>query len=261
MAKGIILIESTKNYFFEMRNHKSHKKFYEEAEKVSRNLNIKLPSVQFKNKRIKKIPKNLEKFVCDSKIIEKQPLVTENEYRSNIRVFYCILDKIINEFDKRFSDNSNIINGISALNPESITFLSYDTIIPFAKAYSCDVGNLKSELNILLKSIQRYEIKNKSKISNIFLFYEFLNSYQIAFSETFKLCSIAITIPVSSAACERTFSCMKRIKNYLRNSLLDTNLSNLSLISIEKAEAKLLDIDEIINKFADAYGNRRIILY
>lgn len=118
MAKGIILIESPKNYFLEMRNHNSHKKFYEEAEKVSRNLNIKLPSVQFKNKRIKKIPKNLEKFVCDSKIIEKQPLVTENEYRSNI--FYCILVKIINEFDKRFSDNSNIINGISALNPESI---------------------------------------------------------------------------------------------------------------------------------------------
>lgn len=171
--------------------------------------------------------------------------MTENEYRSNI--FYCILDKIISEFDKRFSDNSNIINGISALNPEFLTFLSYDILIPLAKVYSYDVESLKSELNILLKGIQRYEIKNKSKINKIFLFYEFLYSYQIAFSETFKLCSIAITIPVSSAACERTFSCMKRVKNYLRNSLLDTYLSNLSLISIEKPEAKLLDIDEIIN--------------
>jgi len=53
---------------------------------------------------------------------------------------------------------------------------------------------------------------------------------------------------------------MKRIKNYLRNSLLDNNLSNLSVISIEKSEAKLLDIDEIINTFSNSHGNRKIIL-
>jgi hypothetical protein len=64
----------------------------------------------------------------------------------------------------------------------------------------------------------------------------------------------------SSTKCERTFSCMKRVKNYLRNSLLNTNLTSLSIISIEKRETKSIDIDDIINKFADAHENRRIIL-
>lgn len=32
------------------------------------------------------------------------------------------------------------------------------------------------------------------------------------------LCSIVITIPVSSAACKRTFSCLKRLKNFSKKS-------------------------------------------
>lgn len=88
----------------------------------------------------------------------------------------------------------------------------------------------------------------------------FLCEYRIAFTAMFKLCSIAITIPLSSSACERTFSCLKRIKSYLRNSLLDNNLSNLSVLSEEKSESKLLDIDEIIDTFSNSHNNRRIIL-
>lgn len=182
----------------------------------------------------------------------------ENEFRSGI--FYCILDKITSELDKRFGDNSGIISRISALNPESSTLLTYDTILPFAQAYLGDIECLKSELKILHKSMNRYETKHNSKIKDVFQFHNFLKEYEIAFSETYKLCSIAITIPVSSAACERTFSCMKRIKNYLKNCLVNTNLTSLSIISIEKHEAKSLDIDEIINKFADTHENRRIIL-
>jgi len=258
MANSIILVESTKKYFLDLRNPEKHKLFYNEATNISKNCNITHPSEKVKQRRIKKIPKGLEKFVYENSSMEKQVPIEENEFRSGI--FYCILDKITNELDKRFGENSDIISGISALNPESTTFLTYDTILPFAKAYLGDIECLKSELKILKKSMNRYEIKNNLKIKDVFQFHNFLKEYEIAFSETFKLCSIAITIPVSSAACERTFSCMKRVKSYLRNSLLDTTLTSLSIISIEKREAKSLDIDEIINKFADANGNRRIIL-
>jgi len=226
MANSIILAESTKKYFLELRNPEKHKLFYNEATNISKNCNITHPSEKVKQRRIKKIPKGLEKFVYENSTMEILVPTEENEFRSGI--FYCILDKITNELNKRFDDNSDIISGISALNPESITFLTYDTILPFAKAYLGDIECLKSELKILHKSMNRYETKNNLN---------FLKEYEIAFSETYKLCSIAITIPVSSAACERTFSCMKRVKSYLRNSLLDTNLTSLSIISIEKREA------------------------
>lgn len=110
------------------------------------------------------------------------------------------------------------------------------------------------------KSLKKYEQKNNVTIKNIFEFHSFLKMYEVAFSEMYTLCSIVITIPVSSAACERTFSCMKRVKNYLRNSINNDLMSSLSIISIEKNEAKQLIIDDVIKAFSDGHKNRRILL-
>lgn len=60
--------------------------------------------------------------------------------------------------------------------------------------------------------------------------------------------------------CEDIFSRMKRVKIYFRNSLLYSKLSSINVIFIEKSEAKLLGIEEIINLFSDGHNNRRIIL-
>jgi len=38
-----------------------------------------------------------------------------------------------------------------------------------------------------------------------------IEKYEIVFNETYKLTILSITIPVSSAACERTFSCLRRL--------------------------------------------------
>jgi len=51
----------------------------------------------------------------------------ENEFRS--RIFYCILDKITNELDKRFDKNTDLIINIIAFNLEDNIFnVLYDTI-------------------------------------------------------------------------------------------------------------------------------------
>jgi hypothetical protein len=136
--------------------------------------------------------------------------------------------------------------------------LDKNLIHPFALAYMCDIDSLDSELNIIRKSIKQFELKYHS-IKTIFQYHKFLLDYQLAFFELYKLCTIAITIPVSSAACERTFSYMKIIKSYLRNSMLHDNLSSLSIIAIEKSEAKSLNIEDIINIFAECHNNRRIL--
>ena len=52
------------------------------------------------------------------------------------------------------------------------------------------------------------------------------------------------------AACERTFCCLARLKNYLTNSTLNERLSDLGIIHVEKKIAKTLDIEDIINEFA-----------
>lgn len=61
---------------------------------------------------------------------------------------------------------------------------------------------------------------------------------------------ILLTIPVTSASAERSFSKLKIIKNYLRNRISQENLSGLSMISIEKSISDTINYDDIINEFA-----------
>lgn len=119
--------------------------------------------------------------------VEKSTLKIEYQFGSTI--FYCFIDKIINKLKTRFSDNADII---SARNPKIILILAYNTIIPFVKAYACDIECLKSESNILLKCNQYYDEKNNLKTKDIYQFHDFLNKYKIAFSEIYKFYSIAV---------------------------------------------------------------------
>ncbi|XP_042210339.1 uncharacterized protein LOC121858193 [Homarus americanus] len=61
-----------------------------------------------------------------------------------------------------------------------------------------------------------------------------------------------LTICVSVASCERSFSKQKLIKNYLRSSMTQARLNSLTMISIENECAKTVNFDEIIGKFAEA---------
>ncbi|KAK5639021.1 hypothetical protein RI129_011513 [Pyrocoelia pectoralis] len=61
---------------------------------------------------------------------------------------------------------------------------------------------------------------------------------------------IFLTLPVTVASGERSFSKLKLIKNYLRNTMGRDKLTNLSIISIEHKRASLICYDDIIKVFA-----------
>jgi hypothetical protein len=75
------------------------------------------------------------------------------------------------------------------------------------------------------------------------------------FPQIFKLCELVLTMPATSAADERSFSALKILKNYLRNSQSQDRLSSLALINIEKSFLKKLQpkpsfVDEVIDLLA-----------
>lgn len=61
---------------------------------------------------------------------------------------------------------------------------------------------------------------------------------------------IYLTIPVTSASAERSFSKLKLVKNYLRSAMGQERLSNLSILAIEYEITQLLDLEKIIDNFA-----------
>lgn len=61
---------------------------------------------------------------------------------------------------------------------------------------------------------------------------------------------ILLTLPITAASAERSFSKLKIIKNYLRSQICQMRLVGLATLSIEKDVSNKLDMKEIVEEFA-----------
>ena len=71
------------------------------------------------------------------------------------------------------------------------------------------------------------------------------------------LYKLYLTLPVTSATAERSFSRLEIIKNYLRSTMANNRLSGLALISIERDLAENIDFESTINRFASMKSRRK----
>jgi hypothetical protein len=71
-----------------------------------------------------------------------------------------------------------------------------------------------------------------------------------SFPNTSIAIRILLTLPVSVASGERSFSKLKIIKNYLRSTIAQKRLNNLSIIAIESDIMDSIDLEEIVKEFA-----------
>ena len=71
------------------------------------------------------------------------------------------------------------------------------------------------------------------------------------------LASLCLTIPLSTADCERAFSSMKRVKTPLRNRLKISTLDSLLRISIEGPDLEDFNFDQVLSTWT-SIRNRRM---
>ena len=63
---------------------------------------------------------------------------------------------------------------------------------------------------------------------------------------------IYLTLPVANTEGERSFSALKRVKNYLRSFLTPNHVCDFCIIAIEKRFTKSMSFEDIIDKFPAA---------
>ncbi|XP_065209889.1 zinc finger MYM-type protein 1-like [Planococcus citri] len=155
-----------------------------------------------------------------------------DEETSFQRLYFSIIDALSVHMSDRFSDYPKLrFMGLF----ETEKFDSFVENFPeeelqclretFGKFF--DFVSLKNELSVVYAS---EDMKLK-----IFQLFKYIKNEDLTtvFPETFKLLTLILTIPVTSAAAERSFSALKRIKTYLRNTQGEERLSCLALINIE----------------------------
>lgn len=118
-----------------------------------------------------------------------------------------------------------------------------------------DTVQLKNELCVVYSDPQMF---SDCKTPVELLSYMFNNALHNCMPELYKLISIVVTIPVSSASVERSFSALKRIKSFARNSMHQNRLTNVALISIEKELLKsMCESDTFYDNIIDYFGEHQ----
>ena len=144
--------------------------------------------------------------------------------------------------DRRFAEESSTLYyWISALLPKSPMFLK-EELLRMAKIYDIDPIDVKDELRTLnklyfRKFLQCNDERKEADLSSqqphsLRAFKSFLDDYQEPFYYTHYLTTIASCLSISSTGCERTFSCVKRIKNYMRTTMSHERLGSLDVIAV-----------------------------
>jgi len=76
------------------------------------------------------------------------------------------------------------------------------------------------------------------------------------FSEIVRLLRLYLTIPVTTATAERSFSSLRRIKTYLRSTMTEQRLNNILLLHAHKEMMDALNLTEIARLFVSCNARR-----
>ena len=85
------------------------------------------------------------------------------------------------------------------------------------------------------------------------------NNYEEIYPNVHIALSIFLSMMVSNCSGERSFSVLRRVKNYLRSNISNNRLNALELLCIEGELNRELNFDSLIEEFA-ARKARKIML-
>ena len=80
-------------------------------------------------------------------------------------------------------------------------------------------------------------------------------------SEVLRLAALIMSVPMSGATAERSFSVLCRVKSSLRSSMAQERLSNLVVLAVHRELAKTITPDNILVEFVRNHPKNRVNVF
>ncbi|XP_055877108.1 zinc finger MYM-type protein 1-like [Biomphalaria glabrata] len=181
------------------------------------------------------------------------------------RIMKSVIDRLIQEMTTRFGclktldEKFGFLFSISKLFANDTSNDIQQHCATLADFYKTDIDGTElfveiSDCRMLLKTRPDATPSSPLELLSFIISYgnDIFPNLQIALQ-------IMLTISVSVASCERSFSKLKIILTYLRASMGQERLSDLALLSIEKELVETINVDDVIDNFASA-RSRKVVL-
>lgn len=186
-------------------------------------------------------------------------VIFSNSDKMKNEAFIPIMDALILQLNKRkeaytklcdkfgfFSDMENI--EASELRKKALKLVEYY------------VNDLEVEFVEEIVQFKKYIINFPNETKNMQGMLKYLNNNP-SLNTTFPNVEIAlklfICMPCSNASGERSFSVLKRVKNYLRSSLSNEKTSALSILCIENEIVKNISWTSLVKKFSKLKARKK----
>jgi hypothetical protein len=250
--EAFIAVECTRKVFNKYRNEEAFKKAFESA-KVAAAADpegrIGEPNLARRRKVPKKLHGGAEHFFDDS---------PEEFYRHQ---FFEILDILNTQLVERFHQPAfAAIQSMERIFEEAAKGRPVTSMESLKELYSSDLDFRRLQVQFqMLPSLSEKECNNMNEI---------ITAVKMAIktggtvmermlSEVITLLRIYLTLPVTTATSERSFSVLRRTKNYMRSTMTQPRLNSAMLCSIHKERLDALDIDVLATEFCKVNDRRR----
>jgi len=239
----------TKTFLENCRSDLGFEKMLVEAKELAEELNI--PAVFESVSEPTRLGKKRNQFSYEAK---DEPILNAKQ-RFKINFYFAILDTAINSIDERFSQLEQINSVFGFLyNLQKLENESHDNILKnclnlekcltHGDSKDIDASELCSELQAIARRVPK-NAKPQDVINYIYN-YNLLDSMP----NLIIALRILLTLPISVATGERSFSKLKLIKTYIRSTMTQDRLVGLSTLSIEQDIAQTIDLNELVSTFS-----------
>ena len=191
----------------------------------------------------------------ESRSESHHPTTPREYYRKQ---FYNAIDTFVQCLRDRFDQPSFLVfENLESLLIKCLKGEETSTEMKFVRdTYASDLD--VNDLSVELKTF-RVLMKNKQ----IEHFYDLLAEMKVLENPEKKLlvnicmiCKILAVNPASSASAERTFSLARRVKTWMRSTMLPARFNSISILNFHKERTDRLDLIKIANAFVQLDDNR-----
>jgi len=240
MVKGLNLSIQT------MRN-KEIDKIIEIGKVIANDLGVK---ANFSDKRKRKVKKlDFELNEDNSQVLSQQ-----NEFKKDIfEVYDRILTELYNRFENmsEINENFGFLYGSSLMDHSRLDYIQ-KCAADLSLKYETDLNSSDFISEIKDFKCQAFSLLPDLRAATPLALLQLITTYSLRaeYPNVETALRIFLTLPITVATCERLFSKLKLIKNYLRSTMGQERIFDMAILSIEHTLVNTLDIDELIEDFA-----------
>ena len=243
----------------EMRSIEEFQRLYDQTIKLADSRDEK--EMQ-KSKRQKSTPRNLSDFV-----IHSSSLSPGNEMdKELLRLYYEAVDSVVEALHRRFrQDDLETLQAIESCLLEAVNKdVSSQEVRSKLKGLPLviDTNTLTEQLAELPVVLKLYNaecvlpIKKVTKLSTLCEIFNHRESTKECLSEVHKVLTFYMSVPLSSATAERSFSVMRRIKSWLRSTMSENSLNHRMFAAIHKGRIDAVQSENIAKEFVTSNEQR-----